>query len=152
MFDAEEYFEQVAKELESCRAAMGVDGPHYFPSLHRWEAIQFKLILKFPTGELLDVGDYWQRRRRNILTHTFHYQFMQADGTHIFRIDTHGNEIPYDGACHIHLGPDGPKQKTLEDDDSRLHGYRLTEISFLNVFSLVHMYLKGKPMPWDDPK
>ena len=65
--------------------------------------------------------DCWQRRRRNVLMHTFHYQFMGADGAVIFRLDTHGGEIPYDGTCHVHVGPEGPKEKILEDDDSRLH-------------------------------
>jgi ABC-type nitrate/sulfonate/bicarbonate transport system substrate-binding protein len=50
MFDAEEYFAQVEKELESCRATMGVDGPRYFPSRHKWEAIQFNLILAIKSG------------------------------------------------------------------------------------------------------
>jgi len=95
------------------------------------------------------VGDYWQRRRRNVLLRTFHYQFMEADQTRIFRLDSHGGEVPYDGKCHVHIGPEGPKEKILEDDDSRLHGYRLSEITFLDAFKLAHQYLKGKKMPWD---
>jgi hypothetical protein len=150
MFDAELYFDQVARELNSCRATIGVDGPHYYPTRSKWEAIQFSVIVEFPSGEVLDVGDYWQRRGRQGLTHTFHYQFMQSDGTRVFRLDTHGEEIPYDGKCHVHLGPEGPQEKTLEDDDARLHGYRLTEISFINAFALAHLHLKGKKMPWDD--
>ena len=149
MFDAEEYFAQVARQLGSCRAKIGVDGPHYFPEREKWEAIHFNVIIEFPSGEILEVGDYWQRRRRNVLLHTFHYQFMQADQTRIFRLDTHGGEIPYDGKCHVHVGPEGPKEKTFEDDDSRLHGYRLSKITFLNAFALAHQYLKGKKMPWD---
>jgi hypothetical protein len=77
---------------------------------------------------------------------------MQSDGTRIFRLDTHGDEISYDGKCHVHVGPDDAKEKILEDDDARLHGYRLTEISFINAFALAHLYLKGKKMPWDDPE
>jgi hypothetical protein len=149
MFDAEEYFAQVEKQLGSCRATVGVDGPHYFPDQEKWEAIHFNVIIEFPSGEILEVGDYWQRRRRNVLLHTFHYQFMQADQTRIFRLDSHGGEIPYDGKCHVHVGPEGAKEMTFEDDDSRLRGYRLSEITFLNAFALVHHYLKGKKMPWD---
>jgi hypothetical protein len=149
MFDAEEYFAQVAKQLGSCRATVSVDGPHYFPDQEKWEVIQFNVKIEFPSGEILEVGDYWQRRRRNLLLHTFQYQFMQADQTCIFRLDSHGGEIPYDGKCHVHVGAKGTEEKTFEDDDSRLRGYRLSEITFLSAFALAHRYLKGKKMPWD---
>jgi hypothetical protein len=150
VFNAEEYFAQIEKELGSCRATVGADGPRYFPSRAQWDVIQFKVIVEFPGGEVLDVGDYWQRRGREGLTHTFHYQFMQADGTRIFRLDSHGDEIPYDGTCHIHIGPEDGRDTILEDDDARLHGYRLSGITFLNAFALAHLYIKGKDMPWDN--
>jgi len=150
VFDAEEYFEQVAKELNSCRGKVGGDGPHFYPNRAKWDAILFNVIVEFPSGEILDVGDYWQRRGREGLTRTFHYQFMQADGTRVFRLDTHGGEIPYEGACHVHLGPETSNETVLEDDDARLHGYSLTGISFLNAFALAHRYLKGKKLPWDN--
>jgi hypothetical protein len=152
MFDTEAYFGQVERQLHSCRAEIGLDGPHYLPTRNRWEAIFFKVIVQFPSGEVLDVGDYWQRRGREGLTHTFHYQFMEGDGTLIFRLDTHGEEIPYDGKCHVHVGPDDRNETILEDDDARLHGYRLTQTSFINAFALAHLHLKGKSMPWDDPE
>jgi hypothetical protein len=113
MFDAEDYFAQVAKHLGSCRAKVDVDGPHYFPDRGNWEVIQFNVTIEFPTGEILEVGDYWQRRRRNVLLRTFHYQFMEADQTRIFRLDSHGGEVPYDGKCHVHIGPEGPKEKII---------------------------------------
>ena len=76
--------------------------------------------------------------------HNFSYQFMHADGSCIFRLDTHGEEIPYDGTCHIHIGLD-----QFEDDDSDLHGLSLAERNFLDAFSWAHKYLKGKKMPWE---
>jgi hypothetical protein len=155
MFDAKEYFVQVERLLGSCRAStvgieIVIDGPHYLPSLEHWEVITFKARIAWPSGEVLEVLDLWERRDRKWhLMHDFHYQFMQANTDLIFRLDTHGEKIPYDGKCHVHLGPEGPKERILEDDDSRLHGYRLTKIDFLNVFALVHKYLNHKQMLWD---
>jgi hypothetical protein len=158
MFNAEEYFERVEKHLASCRATtvgveMGIDGPHFFPTRERWEVITLNALIKWPSGEILDVLDTWQRRRRNTLMRTFSYHFMHSTGGLIFRLDTHGEEIPYDGKCHIHVRS-GARELLLEDDDSRLHGFRLSEIDFLNAFALVHTHLKkqlgDKVMPWDE--
>ncbi len=77
---------------------------------------------------------------------------MQADGTLIFRLDSHGNEIPYDGTCHIHIGQQEDSEMVLKDDDARLRGHRLSKITFLDAFNLVHRHLKGKEMPWDSAK
>ena len=157
MFDIEEYFARVEKHLGSCRTTtvgveMGVDGPHFFPSRERWEVITLNALVKWPSGEVLDVLDTWQRRRRNRLMRTFSYHFMHSTGDLIFRLDTHGEAIPSDGKCHIHV-PLGGKEVMLEDDDSRLRGFRLSEIDFLSAFSLVHMHLKKgigeNSMPWD---
>jgi hypothetical protein len=155
MLDAKEHFVLVERHLGSCRAVtpgieIGIDGPHYSPNVEHWEVIMFKALIRWPSGEVLDALDLWERKeKKGRLMHTFHYQFMQANTDLIFRLDTHGEKIPYDGKCHIHLGPEGPKERILEDDDSRLHGYPLSKVDFLNAFALVHRYLKHKKMPWD---
>ncbi len=148
--DAEAYFEQVERELHSCRATVGANGPHYYPNRNKWEVIKFDVIVQFPSGEVLDVGDYWQRRGREGLTHTFHYRFVRADGTRIFQLDSHGEDIPYEGKCHVHVGSEEGRETILEDDDARLHGFRLSKISFVDAFALAHLYIKGKKLPWDN--
>jgi len=74
----------------------------------------------------------------------FSYHFMQADGTCIFRVDTHGEEKSYETPCHIHIG-----KEMFEAGDPALHGLSLNGVDFLTVFGWVHKYLKGKKMPWE---
>jgi hypothetical protein len=153
MFDAADHFEHVEKRLSSgCRTTVAreVDGPHFSPTKENWRFITLNLRIEWPTGEVLEVGDYWRRGRRNDIGHTFQYHFMEGDNfSCIFRFDTEGEEIPYDGICHLHVGPD---QTRFDDDDSQLHGFGLRGVTFVEVFKLVHLHLNNKPMPWDDPK
>ena len=153
MFDAADHFEHVEKRLGSgCRTAVTieVDGPHFSPPKENWHFITLNLRIEWPTGEVLEVGDYWRRgEKRNDIGHTFNYQFIQGDNSCIFRLDTEGEEIPYDGVCHLHIGPD---ETRFDDDHSQLHGYPLRGITLIEVLKLVHLHLNDKPMPWDDPK
>ena len=153
MFDAVDHFAQVDRRLSSgCRTAVAieVEGPRFSPTKEKWRVITLNLKIEWSTGEVLEVGDYWQHgEKRNDIHHTFSYQFMQGDGSCIFRLDTEGQEIPYDGVCHLHIGPD---ETRFDDDHSQLHGFGLSGITFIEVFALVHRHLKGRPMPWDDPK
>jgi hypothetical protein len=148
VFDAEKYFAQVDNRLRSCRGAkVDSQGPKVTPvgGWERWEVILWRAQMEWEkSGETLNVVDAWTRKRRKQVMHNFSYQFMQADGSCIFRLDTHGEEIPYDGTCHIHIGLD-----QFEDDDSDLHGLSLAERNFLDAFSWAHKYLKGKKMPWE---
>jgi hypothetical protein len=82
---------------------MGIDGPHFFPRRERWEVITLNALIRWPSGEVLDVLDAFARGRRNTLMRTFSYHFMHGTGDLIFRLDTHGDSIPYDGKCHIHV-------------------------------------------------
>lgn len=151
MFNAADYFEKVEKRLSSgCRTAVArqVEGPHFFPSTEEWRLIRLNLRIDWATGEVLDVGDYWRRGEgRNEVGHAFHYQFMQADGSCIFRLDTENEEIPYDGVCHLHIGP---RETRFDDDHSQLHGFGLRGITLIEVLKLVHLHLNGRTMPWDN--
>ena len=106
--------------------------------------------IEWPTGEVLEIGDYWSRgAKRNEITHTFNYQFMEHDRSCIFRLDTEGEGISYDGLCHLHVGAN---EERFDDDDSQLHGFRLSGMNILTVLGLVRKHLNGEPMPWDDPE
>jgi hypothetical protein len=150
MFDAEEYFAQVEKRLRSCRGAK-IDpyGPKVTPveSWEKWEAIVWRAHICWEgQGEVLEVVDAWSRRRKKRVMHDFSYHFMCSDGSCIFRLDTHGHEIPYDGPCHIHIGPG---EEAFEDGDVRLKGLTLAGLNFLDAFGWVHKYLKAKKLPWE---
>lgn len=153
MFDATDHFDEVDRRLSSgCRTAVDVkvEGPHFFPSTEKWRVIHLNLRIEWATGEVLDVGDYWRRgERRSDIGHAFRYQFMQSDNSCIFRLDTENEEIPYDGFCHLHVGPG---EIRFDDGHSQLHGFGLRGITLIEVLQLVYLHLNGKPMPWDDPK
>jgi hypothetical protein len=148
MFDAEKYIAQVQNRLRSCRNAQIQYslGPKVAPEgpWDKWEAIVWRLRIQWGgNGEILQVVDAWVRKRGPVM-HDFSYHFMEADGTCIFRVDTHGQQIPYESPCHIHIG-----SQTFESGAPELHGLSLANVNFLNMFGWVHKYLKGKKMPWE---
>jgi hypothetical protein len=153
MVDVFHHFELVERHLGTCcrtAIALEVEGPHFTPNREKWKVIVLNATIEWPTGEKLVIGDYWVRgEKRQDVRHTFHYQFMRSDCACIFRLDTEGEEIPYDGKCHLHIGPN---EERFDDDDSQLHGLRLSEVNLLTVFALVHLHLNGDPLPWDDPE
>jgi len=156
MFDPELYVGQVKKRIHSCRGATinYFLGPLVSPSSaetswDRWETIHWRARIEWVANkEILDVVDSWSRKRRSQIMHDFRYQFMEASGACIFRVDTHGDEIPYEETCHIHLGSDD--DEAFEEGDPRIKGLKLSEIDFLKAFGWVHKYLKhDKKMPWE---
>ena len=151
MFDINAHFDQVETYLgSSCQTAIfdEIEGPHFSPSKEKWGLVTLNARIEWPTGEVLEVGDYWSRSGRNEIRHTFNYQFMESDGSCIFRLDTEGEEISYDGLCHLHVGA---SEERFDDDHSQLHGFRLSSVNSLTILGLVHRHLNGQPMPWDDP-
>lgn len=148
VFDVQEYFAQVQDRLRTCQgdakiiSSLKIEPPNDW---ERWQLIVWKAKINWEQrGEVLEVLDCWSRRRRKMLMHTFSYHFMKSDGECIFRLDTHGEEIPYHGACHVHIGPE-----RLDHDDSRLHGHSLSEMNFVKLLGLVYKHIKGKKLPWD---
>jgi hypothetical protein len=148
MFNAEEYFALVEDRLRSTKdAEIDSSGPTVTPSWDKWEVIVWRATIEWiKRDEVLQIVDAWSRRRRALVMHDFSYHFMRANGECIFRIDSHGEEIPYEGACHVHVGPN---EDPIKDGDSRLHGHPLCAITFEEAFKLVHKHLKGRKMPWD---
>lgn len=146
MFDVEEYFSQVDNRLRSCRdAKIYSDGPKVTPvgGWETWELIVWRASIEWAKhGMKLAVFDAWTRRRKKRIMRNFSYHFMRDEGACIFRLDTHGNEVPYSDPCHIHIG-----ERTFEDGDADLRGLSLSELSFLDAFGWIHKHLKGKKCP-----
>jgi hypothetical protein len=146
MFDLDVYFAQLDSRLNACRAQMVVlnrEGPHVSLRGHQWAKVTLDLDIEWKTGEVLSAGDYWYREHNEIL-HVIHYQFMHADKSEIFRFSTHGEFISHGDTCCVHT-PIG----TLEDDDARLHGFRLSSITLIHAWDLIQKHLRGERMPWE---
>ena|SRR5271157_2530664 len=149
MFNAEEYFALVEDRLRSTKDAEVTSfGPIVTPNWDRWEVILWRGKIEWlKRDEVLQIVDGWSRKRRAQVMHDFSYHFMRTDGECIFRIDSHGEEIPYEGPCHVHIGPH--EDQIIEDGDPRLREYSLRAVDFEEVFKLVHKHLKGRKLPWD---
>jgi len=137
--------------LESCKGVTILEklGPIIEPeggNWQNWRTIIFRLTIRLATGEILEVLDCFERRRKNQVSRTFRYHAMDVNNQCLFRFDTEGEAIPLDEPCHIHIGPN---QHRLDDDDARLRGFSLSGRTFLDAFSLLHQHLKGRGMPWE---
>jgi hypothetical protein len=105
------------------------------------------LKCKFHSGERLEVFEGYSRKNlKKSIQKNLSYQFMQADGSLIFRIDTHGIEISPEGACHLHI--DGEQDLVLEGN-ARLNGFSLRDVNFLTVFPIVYDRVEGRALPWE---
>jgi hypothetical protein len=150
LFDPEDYFKRIDNALRTCHnAKIERNTLRVSPEVGgwgKWETIYWRFVIKWDSGERLDISDFFQRRRRREIFRTFRYHFMDGDSGCIFRLDTHGDPIAFDACCHVHIGP---KEEVFEDDDARLRGYPLSGKDFLDAFNLVHRHLKRKSMPWE---
>ena len=129
---------------------MDPHGPYVLPgndNWDEWQLIEFRLDCTFVSGERLSVIDNYSRKNINAkIYRLFNFQFMHPSGDLIFRLCTHGEEIPSEDPPHLHPGRDDIR---WHDGDGALKGFELREIGFPEAFKLVHDYLEKKGLPWE---
>lgn len=150
MFEPNPYFLNVERVLNNSRARYTIDddGPIIQQTPEgEWSVIVWKARIQFHSGHNLEVLECYARKLRGQVLKCLNYQFMDGEGQLIFRVDTHGIEVPLDACCHIHIG--GAAEVITDNSDPRLGSLRLEDINFLGVFSLVFRHLKNKQLPWE---
>lgn len=137
------------KALSTCKnGAVETQELRVFPEAGGWEhwaVITCRIVIRWPSGETLEVKDFYNRRKGPILR-DYSYHLMDGNGDCIFRFDTHGELVVLGASCHVHVGRE---EEILEADDPRLQEFRLVEMDFLQAYTIVHKYLKGKKLPWE---
>lgn len=147
--DPQKYLQTFANTVASCGliSDLTFEAPHISRSWEQWQIITVGLKCKFHSGERLEVFEGYSRKNlKKSIQKNLSYQFMQADGSLIFRIDTHGIEISPEGACHLHI--DGEQDLVLEGN-ARLNGFSLRDVNFLTVFPIVYDRVEGRALPWE---
>ncbi len=150
--DPKKYFRTFRNTVDSCWFIEGeskvLEGPKASPSWEQWQIITVEIHCRFHSGERLEVFEGYTRKNiAKTILHNHSYQFMEASGVPIFRIDTHGLELKVNEPSHLHLGAE---ETIILDGDARLNGFSLARIDFLRVFAIIFDHLEGREFPWEE--
>jgi hypothetical protein len=152
LFDAEHYFTTVLNALATCESYTELTSAGVIVEPQAewlwWDLITWRAKIVFASGHLLDVLEMHEKKMKIKHYRKVKYHFTDADRKCIFRVDTHQSSIPFNSACHLHIGE---QETRIGEGHSCLKGQSLVAIDFLTIFGWVHQHLEGKPFIWQIP-
>lgn len=110
-----------------------------------WQVITWRAKISCANGITLEAFEFHEKINGNHCR-KIKYHLMDVNQKCIFRVDTHGETIPLESACHVHVGCD---EVRIDDGDERLGTVSLRGLGFPEIFGWVHASLDGKRLPWD---
>src|SRR5207237_1289875 len=101
--------------------------------------ITWRSTVTFVSGETLELLEL-HSKENGMHYRKIKYHFMDGARNCIFRVDTHGNAVPFDDPCHVDAGP---REERIEDGDPRLGSQSMKGIGFFEIFGWIHRHLDG---------